>query len=311
MGTSPNYASDYSGYLNTKNDATDGSFTATSSNTSVTFIYEVITSDPAYIETAYIDFSTDYSSSISTPIPPLVLSSSVGFAPIGVTPTVGDVPDGRPAGVNAYPRFVQGPSAPQADWLLAPCQCDLLFPYVVTNSEFETGIAIDNTSSDPYGTDRAAGYVQLFYYESNLNKNSGASGPIGNDGTRSDFTYVTQNWIAPGDEFLYVVGYGSTTTTGANPGTGSATPIPNTGADPGIPGVPGFEGYIFAVTSFQYCHGFAFIQTRDNGLAEGYLPLVIDKGHELRRGEGTPDAFGVTGYYIQGPHWVPRDEYNN
>ena len=41
-----------------------------------------------------------------------------------------------------------------------------------------------------------------------------------------------------------------------------------------------FEGYIFAVTSFQYCHGFAFIQTRDNGLAEGYLPLVVDEGRK-------------------------------
>jgi hypothetical protein len=311
VGKSPAYPADLSGYLNTTKDATPISFTATAGSTSTTFVYEVLTSDPAYIETAYVDFVTSYDPGISTPIPPLVLSSQVGFAPIGVTPTVGDVPDARPAGVNAYPRFVQGQGPVQPYWFLSPCQCDLLFPYVVTNSEFETGIAIANTSADPYGTSRASGYVELFYYEANLNKSTGASGPIGNDTTRSDFTYTTTNWIAPGDQFLYVVGYGSTTTSANNPGVGFATPKPTVGADAGIPGVPGFEGYIFAVTSFQYCHGFAFIQTRDNGLAEGYLPLVVDEGRRLGRGDGTPGAFGQPQFNIQGPRHVARDEYNN
>jgi hypothetical protein len=311
VGMSPPYPSDYSGYLNTTTDATPITFTSAAGSTSTTFVYEVITSDPAYIETAYVDFATDYAKGLSTPIPPLVLSSQVGFAPIGVTPTVGDVPDSVPIGVNAYPRFVQGQGPVQPDWFLSPCQCDLLFPYVVTNSEFETGMAIANTSADPYGTTRVPGYVELFYYEANLNKAGTPSGPIGNDGTRSDFTYTTTNWIAPGDQFLYVVGYGSTTTSANNPGVGFATPKPTVGADAGIPGVPGFEGYIFAVTSFQYCHGYAFIQTRDNGLAEGYLPLVVDEGDRLHRGYGTDGAFGVPGYKVSSPRFVDRDEYNN
>ncbi len=275
----------------------------------------MLNSDPAYIETAYIDFGTGYSPGVSTPIPPLVLSSSVGFAPIGSTPTVGDVPDARPMGVNAYPRFVPGNAAPQADWILAPCQCDLLFPYAIATRGFDTGIAIDNTSADPYDTTRAPGYVQLFYYESNLIKSGTPAGPIGNDGTRSDFTYVTTNWIAPGDQFLYILSTGSTTTSTNNVGVGfpttSSPTKPTVISDPGVPGVPGFEGYIFAVTTFQYCHGYAFIQTVDNSLAEGYLPLVIDEGRKLHRGDGTPDGFGVPGLNIQGPRHVARDEYNN
>jgi len=313
---SPPYPADYSKYLNTTKIATAISFTATSSVTSTTFVYEVLTSDPAYIETAYVDFATSYSAGLSTPIPPLLLSSSVGFAPIGATPTVGDSPDAVPIGINAYPRFVPGNGPAQPDWFLSPCQCDLLFPFVVTNSEFETGMAIANTSSDPYATTRAAGYVQLFYYESDLIKSGTPVGPIGNDGTRSDFQYTTTNWIAPGDMFLYVLGSGSTTTTPTGfLGTGypnaTVTAKPTVGADAGIPGVPGFSGYIFAVTSFQYCHGYAFIQTKDNGLAEGYLPLVVDEGSKLSRGPGTPDAFGVPSLNIQGPSTVPRNEYNN
>ena len=220
-----------------------------------------------------------------------------------------------PVGINAYPRFLPGQGPAQPDWYLAPCQCDLLFPFVVTNSEFETGIAIDNTSSDPYATTRAPGYVQLFYYENDFTKAGTPVGPIGNDGTRSDFTYTTTNWIAPGDQFLYVLGAGSTTTSANWVGTGfptAASPTkPTVGPDAGIPGVPGFSGYIFAVTSFQYCHGYAFIQTKDNGLAEGYLPLVIDRGSRLSRGPGTPSAFGVPELNIQGPSTVARDEYNN
>jgi hypothetical protein len=267
VGQSPSYPSDYSGYLNTTAHASAISFVAAAGSTSTTFVYEVLTSDPAYIETAYIDFTTAYAPGIATQIPPLVLSSSVGFAPIGVTPTVGDVPYSVPLGINAYPRFVRGNGPAQPDWFLSPCQCDLLFPYVVTNSEFETGMAIANTSSDPYSTLRSPGYVQLFYYEANMIKAHGGVGPIGNDGTRSDFQYTTTNWIAPGDMFLYVLGYGSSTTSANNPGTGFPTAghptLPTVGPDAGIPGVAGFEGYIFAVTSFQYCHGYAFIQTRD------------------------------------------------
>src|SRR5208283_3121619 len=187
-------------------------------------------------------------------------------------------------------------------------------PFAVSNSEFETGIAIDNTSSDPYNTLPGPGYVQLFYYLANMAKKANLcpTCPVGNDGTRSDFQQTTTNWIAPGDEFLYVLGYGSTTTTGANPGTGANTPIGTVGADPGVLGMPGFEGYIFAVTSFQYCHGYAFIQTRDNGLAEGYLPLVVDTARRLYRGTGTVgNGFGVPELNIQGPDYVPKNEYNN
>jgi hypothetical protein len=314
VGMSLPYRADYSGYLPQGVDATSISFTASAGHTSTTFIYEVLNSDPAAIETAYVEFSTSYSPSISTPIPPLVLSSSVGFAPLGVTPTVGDVPDSIPVGTNAYPRFVPSNLPPQPDWYLAPCQCDLLFPFAVSNSMFETGIAIDNTSADPYGTPRAPGYVQLFYYLNDLGKKSitpaltalMTTAPT-SDGTRSDFQQVSKNWIAPGDTFLLVVGSGATTSS-VSPGTGFATPV-TIGADAGIVGAPGFEGYIFAVTTFRYCHGYAFIQTRDNGLAEGYLPLVVDHDRYLRRGFGTPDGFQVPGLNIQGADDVRRNSY--
>ncbi len=133
VGQSPSYPKDYSGYLNTTTHASPLTFTAAAGSTSTTFVYEVLTSDPAYIETAYIDFVTSYAAGISTPIPPLVLSSSVGFAPIGVTPTVGDVPDAVPIGVNAYPRFIPGNGPAQPDVL--PCALPVRFAVPVCRDE--------------------------------------------------------------------------------------------------------------------------------------------------------------------------------
>ena len=45
----------------------------------------------------------------------------------------------------------------------------------------------------------------------------------------------------------------------------------------------GFQGYIIVQTSFQYCHGFAFIGAlgggaTSSGISEGYLGIVLDNG---------------------------------
>jgi hypothetical protein len=49
------------------------------------------------------------------------------------------------------------------------------------------------------------------------------------------------------------------------------------GGNFGIAATPGFQGYIIAVSNFQYCHAFAFIS--DVGaqrLAEGYVAIQLD-----------------------------------
>ena len=114
------------------------------------------------------DYDTDR---ISTPIPPLVLSSQVGIAPIGVTPTVGDFPDAD--------RQV---STPILASYRAKVPCSLTGSFRLAGSAIYCSRMLLRTANskpvslspiplaDPYGATRASGYVELFYYEANLNK---------------------------------------------------------------------------------------------------------------------------------------------
>ncbi len=54
------------------------------------------------------------------------------------------------------------------------------------------------------------------------------------------------------------------------------------GGNHGIAATPGFQGYIIAVSNFQYCHAFAYISAQGAlptapGASEGYLGIVLDK----------------------------------
>jgi len=48
------------------------------------------------------------------------------------------------------------------------CRTNLLYPYVTSQAGFDTGLAIANTSSDPFvGTQAQAGPCNLFFYGNN------------------------------------------------------------------------------------------------------------------------------------------------
>ena len=47
---------------------------------------------------------------------------------------------------------------------ISPCSCNLLFPFVTNIAGFDTGVAIANTSADPFGTSPQTGTVTLNYY---------------------------------------------------------------------------------------------------------------------------------------------------
>jgi hypothetical protein len=61
------------------------------------------------------------------------------------------------------PRFVQA-NGPANAFTITPCTCNLLFPFVTNQAGFDTGVAIANTSVDPYGTASQTGVVNLYYY---------------------------------------------------------------------------------------------------------------------------------------------------
>jgi hypothetical protein len=213
------------------------------SGTSTTLTYEIYYSNPNVTETLTVPISVSYVSNTGSNIPATTTTPStigVEFAPQS---TVGV------ASTGPVPRF--GPSGSPANlFSISPCSCNLLFPFVTNIAGFDTGVAIANTSSDPYGTSPQTGTVTLNYY--GTTSGGGAAPPK-----------AVSSAIAGGQELIFTV---------------------SNGGNFGIPATPGFEGYLIAQANFQYCHGFAFIS--DVGaqkLAEGYLAIQLDQPFSISR----------------------------
>jgi hypothetical protein len=209
-----------------------------SSGTSTALVYEIYYADSSVQETLSVPVSVEFKSNTGSNIPtPTTTPSTVGveFSPQS---TVGTASSTAP-----IPRF--GPSgSPVSIFSISPCSCNLLFPFVTNIAGFDTGVALANTSVDPYGTSPQTGTVTLNYYGTT---SGGGAAPA---------TATTTSAVAGGTELIFTL---------------------SNGGNYGIPATPGFEGYIIAQANFQYCHGFAFIS--DVGaqkLAEGYLAIQLD-----------------------------------
>jgi hypothetical protein len=197
--------------------------------------YETINSDPNVPENATITAFVAFISNTSQNLPaPGTGTVNVSFAPLSN--------DGTASATDPIPRFGDTSSATNA-FDINLCTCDLLFPFVTNQSGFDTGIALANTSLDPFGTGPQQGTVKLYYFGSTAG--GGVAPP----------PFVSQT-VPAGQELIFNL---------------------SGGGNFGVPAVPGFEGYIISVADFQYCHAFAFIS--DVGaqkLAEGYLAIQLD-----------------------------------
>jgi len=206
----------------------------TVSGTTATIIYEVIYSNPNVIESLTVPVSVAFISNTQQNLPGTGQSTeAVNFAPLSTSAT---------ASTGPIPRFCQ-PHTAANFFVINSCSCDLLFPFVTNQAGFDTGIAIANTSQDPFGTVPQTGTVKLWYYGGTT---GGGAAPAAQ----------TSQAVAAGAELVFTL---------------------SNGGNLGIAATPGFQGYIISVAQFQYCHGFAFIS--DLGaqkLAEGYLAIQLD-----------------------------------
>jgi hypothetical protein len=199
-------------------------------------VYEVVNTDPAAVETATINVAVAFVSNTSQNLPALGQSTvNASFAPLSTVNT---------ASASApIPRFCDN-STPRNTFAINPCACNLLFPFVTNQAGFDTGIALANTSLDPFGTPTQAGTVSLFYFGNTVG--GGAAPP----------TQTTSAVVPAGQELVFTL---------------------SNGGNFGIAATPGFQGYIISTARFQYCHAFAFIS--DVGaqkFAEGYLAIQLD-----------------------------------
>jgi hypothetical protein len=206
----------------------------TVSGTSAAVTYEVVQSNVNVLEAMVIPVWAGFVSNTTQSLPGLGQSSTtVNFAPLSASPT---------ASTGPIPRFCQ-PHTAGNFFAINICSCNLLFPFVTNQAGFDTGIAIANTSLDPFGTANQTGTVKLNYYGGTT---GGGAAPAAQ----------TSQTVTPGTELVFTL---------------------SNGGNHGIAATPGFQGYIIAQAQFQYCHAFAFIS--DLGaqkLAEGYLAIQLD-----------------------------------
>jgi len=184
-----------------------------------------------------------YTPNFANNVPALGTGTVTGsFAPLSV---VTSASQNQP-----IPRFV-GPGTSADIIRIAACVTNLLFPFVTNQAGFDTGIAISNTSQDPFSSSNAQGGTCVLNFYGGTTAAPGTNPPA-----------QTSQSIGAGQQLVMSLSAGG-----------------NLGAGP----VAGFQGYIIAQCNFLYAHGYAFIS--DVGaqrLAQGYLALVLGPGGETR-----------------------------
>lgn len=222
-----------------------------------TFVWEVFNENPSDIDTASFAVAFAYRPSNNPGLGTISVNGS--FAPIS---TNNKMSFAQSLNFNTVggdiPRFGDTSTATTTASINV-CQTDLLFPFVTNQAGFDTGIAIANTSSDPFGTSTQSGTCTLYYY--------GASA----GGGAAPAPQTTTSPVAAGAVAAFSLSSG---------GTNGITPT------------PGFQGYMIAICNFRFAHGFAYIS--DVGaqkLAHGYLALVMDNAGDT----GSVNRTGLQG----------------
>ncbi len=221
-----------------------------------TVTYEVLFADTASIEKANVYPVLYYPasslpSSVQSDLPQANTAATVTagtFAPwYATTGNQSTTPLGQ---VDGTPRFVQTTGGPYTFLTISRCTCSLLFPWVVSDSNYVTGIVVANTSADPtndltppvigYSAVQSAGKVQLYLF-----------GTIGGKSAQTNTTIAAT--YPAGDTLAKAGSY--------------ATFVVNTG----------FDGYAITQANFQYCHGLAFLFNGNGSVPPvSYLGLVMD-----------------------------------
>jgi hypothetical protein len=208
----------------------------------IAYSVNVLGADPNQIGSFDVGLMIVYS---GNPLPAQGTAQVSGnFAPISTADRMND------GSFLRFPRFIDNPSSSTL-FTISTCKTNLLFTYLTQIEGFDSGIAIANTSLDPFKTTPQKGNCTLNYY-----------GTFKGDPTKTTYSQTTTSMLDGGQTLVATLSGGGTN---------------------GIGAVAGFQGYMIATCDFQYAHGFAFIS--DFGatkLAQGYLANVMDYAGTIR-----------------------------
>jgi len=234
-----------------------------------TATWEVVNTNPSVVETLKFAVYDSFTANAGANTPPAGSATvTLSFAP---TPSASTFTATAAAAASAslpIPRFSIGGLAASNVLTIQICRTILLYPFITNQSGFDTGIAIANTSTDPFGTVPQAGTCTLKWFGGTTT--TGTTPPAGTPAAGNPADIVTAS-IPSGTVY---------------------TNLASTA-------VSGFQGYMIAVCNFQFAHGFAFISDLGaRNLAMGYLALVIpDPGTSGKDGSrtATPPCQGIAG----------------
>ena len=238
------------------------------SNNQYIAVWEVVNSSPSAFDwlsfSVYIQYAPTSATSANPyglPITDLPIGSPVNNVALSMAPEPGG---GTFSAANAsigqtpVPRFaIVQPY--QGRWTtIGLCQTTLLYPFVSNIAPFDTGIAVANTSMDPFGTVNQTGSCKLYGYgitatstgattvQTTVPGCDAISNPV--PGTNCFGGATGGNFIAPGTV-----------------GTVMASSV-----------LTGFQGYVIAVCNFQYAHGYAAVTDVGlHNLFSSYLALEL------------------------------------
>jgi hypothetical protein len=132
-------------------------------NGSATAVWEVINTNPASSETLNFGLWATFTANPGSNSPPAGTATvNMSFAP---TPSVAFSATAGSAASSSLtvPRFADTSSG-QNIFSIALCNTVLLYPFVTNQGGFDTGIAIANTSTDPFGTRTQSGTCDMNFY---------------------------------------------------------------------------------------------------------------------------------------------------
>jgi len=234
---------------------TDGTFNATGStavpvtNGTVTVVYQVDADDLTVIKSFV--FAPDFvfaANAIVGSQPAVTVTTS--YAPSPATP------GGAVVVPTTYLPYFANTGVPLKATVWSVCETDLLFPFITTQNGFETGIAISNTASDPFGTTGQPGVCNLYFY-----------------GTGQ--APAATNPVTPTATAMTSIALGTTQDTVVSPYLGT-----------------NYLGYVIARCQFLYAHGFAFFTNAAPGITAaqqaGYTALVFRTPPSTKPRSGTP-----------------------
>jgi len=257
--------------------------------------WEVVNSDPVTIDTLVFSVYIAYTpSAVSSSNPYGLPVIGNGLPPGAPTPTIQmlmspypnstdfSVTDGSSFGTSPQPvpRFSGAVEGNQSGWLtISLCQTTLLYPYVSTLPGLDTGIAVANTTMDPFngGTVAQTGSCTLYPY----GVTQGATGTVAYAGGPIYGCDAGAAHVATPLPGVNCFG-GPLGTNYISAGQVGTIDLLGSTATPGP--LPNFNGYIFAICNFQYAHGYAAVT--DQGIHyifSSYLALEVNSNAGTQR----------------------------